>query len=356
MNQAADEALDDVGIPDRAPAAGTGSDAAGVLVLGSPRRVHELATDVVSASVDVRAARVGRIQHGRASRAQLAALGIAGRTIQRRVTAGIWGAHPGGVVDLGTHGPSWEQELATALLAAGADQGTAWASHLTAAYLHGFLDVEPPQRLAVTVPRSRRPSPRKGQIHRVRALPADERTIVLGMPATSAARTILDIAATVPVDRLEPLLWEASRHRPALTLELARCGTRWPYHRGRSAVQGLLRDLHPQFAEVESPLEVYGLLALRDPQLPEPVLQYRVRDHHGRIVQRVDAAWPAARIAVEFDGAAYHGSPSQQARDRRGRERLRSLGWVVIVVTALDLTGGRLEALKDDLRRRFAAA
>lgn len=324
------------------------------IVLGTRRPVQEILRN--TASVDVRAAGIGRAQHGLVTRAQLSAVGIAERTTRRRVTAGIWTASPGGVIDLGTHEPSWQQDVAGALLAAGADRGTAWASHRTAAYLHGFLDVATPTTLEVTVPRSRRPSPQHTRIHRVRSLPEDERTVLEGLPATSAARTILDLGATMPPARLEPILWDASRREPDAAVEVARCTVRWPYHRGRSTVLELMGRLHPQIAEVESPLEVYGLLALRDPLVPDPVVQYRVRDHHGRIIGRVDAAWPDARVAVEFDGATYHGSPSRRARDRQGRDRLRSVGWVVVEVTARDLSGSRLLALKDDLRRRINTA
>jgi len=171
------------------------------------------------------------------------------------------------------------------------------------------------------------------------------------MPSTSLPRTLLDLAATLPPRQLEPILWDACRGRPTLPVELAQLLDRSRHLRGRTALTALLAGLHPQTAEAESPLEVYGLLALRDPLLPAPVLQYRVRDPRGRVVRRVDAAWPALRIALEFDGAAYHRSPSQVARDERQREHLRALGWLVIEVRHEDLSGERLRELRAQLRR-----
>ena len=46
---------------------------------------------------------------------------------------------------------------------------------------------------------------------------------------------------------------------------------------------------------------------------------------------RVDLAWPAFRVAVEYDGREHHG-PERAEHDARRRERLRAAGWVVLVV------------------------
>lgn len=329
------------------------SAARSTVILGTERPVSAAALATAGGSAEVRAVGIGRWQHGRVTRRQLRELGVAARTTQRRITDGVWAAHAGGVIDLGTHANSWEQDVTTALLAAGADHGRAWASHLTAARLHRLLDIDRPQQLEVIVRVPDRPRSGPAKVHRVRALAVDEVTVVDGFPVTSVARTLLDLAATLGTERMEPLLWDACRRAPDSAVQLARFAERSPRHRGRSTARRLLEGLHPQIAEAASPLEVYGLLALRDPSLPQPQLQYRVRDHHGRIIKRVDAAWPDARIAIEFDGVAYHGSAGQRARDRQQRERLRAIGWVVLEVTAADLSGPRLAAVKDDLRRRL---
>jgi hypothetical protein len=301
--------------------------------------------------VDARAIAISRTQHGVCTRRQLRGVGISARSIHRRVTTGAWQEHHGGVLTLGTHDRTWEQGLAVALLAAGADEGRAWASHLTAGHLHGLLDVSAPRRLDITVPRDRRPRCPSARLHRTRSLPAEQQVLLRGMPSTSLPRTLLDLAATLPASQLEPILWEACRGQPKLPVELAWLLDRSRHLRGRRALTALLAALHPQTAAAESPLEIHGLLAIRDPLVPAPVLQYRVRDTLGRVVRRVDAAWPAVRVALEFDGAAYHRSPSQIARDERQRGRLRDLGWIVIEVRYEDLSGERLRELRAELRR-----
>ena len=67
-----------------------------------------------------------------------------------------------------------------------------------------------------------------------------------------------------------------------------------------------------------------------------PVPQFVVRDPDGVFVARVDLAFPAHRIAVEYDGL-WHAEDGQFAQDRRRLNRLAACGWIVLHVTAADL-------------------
>ncbi|WP_010306261.1 endonuclease domain-containing protein [Saccharopolyspora spinosa] len=69
-----------------------------------------------------------------------------------------------------------------------------------------------------------------------------------------------------------------------------------------------------------------------------PVPQLEVFDGDG-FVARVDLGFEAARVAVEYDGG-WHADPAQIKRDEIRRNRLRRLGWVVIVVTNDQLREG----------------
>jgi G:T-mismatch repair DNA endonuclease (very short patch repair protein) len=85
----------------------------------------------------------------------------------------------------------------------------------------------------------------------------------------------------------------------------------------------------------ESPQETRLRLLLFRSGVPAPVPQYVVRDDERRIA-RVDFAWPAQKVAVEYDGA-WHAEAGQFARDRRRLNRLHAAGWRVVFVTAADL-------------------
>ncbi|WP_253770259.1 endonuclease domain-containing protein [Goodfellowiella coeruleoviolacea] len=85
----------------------------------------------------------------------------------------------------------------------------------------------------------------------------------------------------------------------------------------------------------ESPWESRLLLKVVDEGFPVPTPQHEVRDLNGRTLYRLDFAWPAVRIALEYDGYAAHAG--RQERDRARDADLGRRGWTVIRVTHEDL-------------------
>jgi REase_MTES_1575 len=81
----------------------------------------------------------------------------------------------------------------------------------------------------------------------------------------------------------------------------------------------------------QSELEIWGVLHVLPgpPAVPPFLQQHRITLPDGRRVD-VDAAWPQARVAVELDGAAFHGSRQQRERDLRRDSALASAGWIVL--------------------------
>jgi predicted transcriptional regulator of viral defense system len=121
-----------------------------------------------------------------------------------------------------------------------------------------------------------------------------------------------------------------------------------PVHAGRAELTTLL-DLIA--GGCESELEIWGATTVLPgpPDLPPWIQQYRVRLGDGRLV-RLDAAYPEARVAVELDGAAFHGSRQARERDLRRDTALAALGWVV-----LRFSYARLMADPEGCRREIAA-
>ena len=88
----------------------------------------------------------------------------------------------------------------------------------------------------------------------------------------------------------------------------------------------------------QSELEVFGVLhVLSVPGLPDCVQQYRVALPDGRRAF-VDAAWPGVKLAVELDGAAFHGGRGQRERDLRRDATLAACGWLVLRFSYARLT------------------
>jgi hypothetical protein len=111
-----------------------------------------------------------------------------------------------------------------------------------------------------------------------------------------------------------------------------------PDSRGRR--RGLvLLDLSTGFAE--SPMESSLLLTVADAGLPVPAQQFPITNLEGRELYRLDFAWPALRIGLEYDG--YEAHEGRQTRDAARDDDLQRRGWLIIRATVNDLKDpGRL--------------
>lgn len=83
-------------------------------------------------------------------------------------------------------------------------------------------------------------------------------------------------------------------------------------------------------------MESEARLAMLDGGLPLPVLQHEIIDRNGR-TWRVDFAWLAQRVAVEYDGFDWHSDREQFARDRQKRAALDEVEWTVVSVVSDDV-------------------
>ncbi len=78
-----------------------------------------------------------------------------------------------------------------------------------------------------------------------------------------------------------------------------------------------------------SEFEIWGLPHLLEvPGLPPVQRQYALRTAIGTI--HLDGALPTARLGIELDGAAYHRSPDNWARDRRRDSAALALDWATV--------------------------
>lgn len=207
-------------------------------------------------------------------------------------------------------------------------------SHLAAARLWRLVGFEP-GAVELTVPRGRdRTGP--GVVHR-NALAAVDRTTIDGIPVTTPARTLIDIAAVADAAAAEEALDDALRRGLVSASRLRRrldaLGKGRP---GVGVMRRLLRARDPAGAVPESVFERRLLRALNRGGLPNPILQYEVHAA-GRLVARLDFAYPEALLAVEADGYRWHSGRMAWKRDRQRSNDLILLGWRIIHVTWDDL-------------------
>lgn len=302
-------------------------------------------------NLDAIAQRIGRQQLGLVTRSQLRAAGIDHRVVGRRLRAKTWTEPHPYVIDLGTHPPSPDREVLALVLASG---DGACASHQTAAYLHGLLDIRRPARIHVVVERGRAHQVDGRELHTTVRLDADERDTIRGIPVTSRLRTVLDLACDLGDEHLELLVADEVRGRPRAAEHLARIAGRRPGWPGGSKVLAILEAIDDGNG-LDSFMEVLGSKRLRDDgRIPLPVRQAVIEDRPSRFRARVDALWDSAMLIVEFQGRRYHDSPTRRTRDADRRVRLAALGYRVIEVRWEDLHGDRLAALLDEIADHLA--
>jgi very-short-patch-repair endonuclease len=203
-------------------------------------------------------------------------------------------------------GPAPPSLMARARAAAMSCGPHAVISHRTAAELFGLLP-ERHDEVDVSVV-ARNPKSREGvRLHRVTAFGPGEVTKMRGIPVTSVARTIADLAATQPANEVEHAYQEALYRRIVAARHIAAILKREPRRRGAPFIRALLDNPGMTRSERERAL----LRLLKQAQLPTPLTNVRL---HG---YRVDAYWPEHGLVLEFDGWQAHGHRSAFESDRK---------------------------------------
>jgi very-short-patch-repair endonuclease len=194
-------------------------------------------------------------------------------------------------------------------------------SHRSAAAVWGLLRVI--RFVDVTV-RGRKRKNRPGlRIHSVSHLEPSQIRRHQGIPLTSPARTLLDLAEVVSRRDLERAYDEAQFRDLVTREEIFDLLARSPGRRGQAPLRSLL-DLD---AVTRSSAERKLLRLMRNGGLGPTHLNTRIG------LYEVDMLWEPQRLIVEVDGYAYHSSRSAFERDRLRDADLQAAGYRVVRVT-----------------------
>ncbi len=258
-------------------------------------------------------------QHNVLARWQLLQLGLGPGAIKRRVAVGRLHPVHRGVYSVGTPRVVGLGRFMAAVLACGPG---AVLSHHSAAELWGLLRSA---RSQVDVTTLRRCRARPGiALHRTRWLPKEDRTVREGIPVTSLARTLLDLAPVASPRELGRAFEEAERLR---VLDVRAIEPRCARRRGGPALRALIEDAREP-PDTRSELEQRFVELCRDEGLPPPALNATVAGYV------VDALWPRERLVVELDGYAFHRGRRSFEDDRRRDADLQLAGYRVLRITA----------------------
>jgi very-short-patch-repair endonuclease len=270
---------------------------------------------------DRRLAAVAARQHGVVTTRQLEVAGLDDNAIAYRVAHGWLQRLHRGVYLVGP-APGPLAHEAAALLACGP---TALLSHRSAGALWKLVPA-PDGAIEVTV--SAKARPRTGIQVRVRDVPAPDTTRRHGLRVTTPARTLVDLAATLPRRESEEALNEALVQRLVAPKGLHAALQRSVSRTGAAQLRAILQD-DPAMTRSEAERQLQRLI--RRARLPRPRTNVQVAGHE------VDCYWPEHGLVVEVDGATYHGTPRAFQRDRRREADLHAAGLRLIRVTRWEI-------------------
>lgn len=299
-----------------------------------------MGTQIRSEPVDTVVGRLAAQQHGVVARRQLIAAGVSEKAIEHRLrTRRLIPLHRG-VYAVGHPRLTVDGRRLAAVLAAG--DGAA-LSHRDAAALHGLGGWASSSAVVeVTTPADVRATPRL-RVHGRRRLVAADRAVVSGIPVTSVARTLVDLASVVSGERLAAALTAAEQQRllDVRAIEAARLRVHGRHGRGDVRLRAALAEHAARGAQLtRSELEERLRRLVREYRLGRPRLNawipgVAVGGGGGGV--EVDALWPQERVVVEADGWRWHLDRTSFARDREKANRLQLAGYVVLRFTHDDV-------------------
>jgi very-short-patch-repair endonuclease len=266
-----------------------------------------MASKLGSTSRDREIVDLVRGQQGVVTHAQLTSLRVGRRTINRWLASGRLQSVHRDVYAFGPQPLTKRGKWFAAVLAMGPG---AFLSHRSAAALWGVAGDRP--KVDVNAPRGRqvRPGRRSGiKVHRCKFDPG-EVTIHDGIPVSTVARTLFDLAEQSRPYELKSAWDEASRLKILRVPEVAAVYERGRGRRARTRVRPLLAAEQRHVEDHASPLEDRFADFIVAQRLPPPQTNVLVDK------DEVDALWPDARLIVELDSWEFHAHRAAFEEDR----------------------------------------
>jgi very-short-patch-repair endonuclease len=277
-------------------------------------------------------------QHGLATRSQLLAAGVSAAQLRTALSQGRWTRRSSGLYAAANWPGSAARSLhAACLLSNGV------ASHESAAWLWGLVKHEPSVPV-VSVPKDRRPGVARNKatvvarstararadaiVHRSCDLSGTSISYRQGIPTTNPLRTLVDLAGYAEAALLDEAVDAGLAVRLVTAEGLLAEAERLARH-GRSGPKQLTERLAKRgFAGAPSPsvLESRALRLLAASKVRVEKCEVVVEGTGYRLDVQLEGG-----LFVELDGYTYHWSPDQKRYDDARRNKLRLLGFVILV-------------------------
>jgi very-short-patch-repair endonuclease len=165
-------------------------------------------------------------------------------------------------------------------------------------------------------------------VHETRELPSQDRGTIDGIPVSSLARTLVDLAAVVNPDRLGRAWEEADRMRKLDVRAVEEVLARSRGRKGTKHIRALIAERRVA-TDTREGMERDLADAIRKARLPTPAFNVLVEGY------LVDAVWFERRLVVELDSYAFHDGTRKSFDHERERHTAPQLkGWTVVRLTS----------------------
>jgi hypothetical protein len=165
----------------------------------------------------------------------------------------------------------------------------------------------------------------------------DEIQLVSDLPATTPARTALDLACRYPFGKAVAAIDALAR---ASKLDIAETELLAERYSGRRNIRQARQAFKLVDAGAESPRETWLRLLLIRAGFPPPQTQIPVYDEYGQLIAVVDMGWEHIKLGVDYDGDHHWMDRRRYYHDIRRAEAVAESGWIDVRVTAEDTEGG----------------
>ncbi|MFV0317183.1 MAG: DUF559 domain-containing protein [Microthrixaceae bacterium] len=267
-------------------------------------------------------------QAGRFTRAQVRSVtDNASGLIGSRMRSGRWRRLTRRVLCLPGAPVGWRGEIWTAYLHVGQDSVV---SHRSAGLLHGLPGIEVGPA-SLTLPAGCHRRYPDGELYQRRDLPPGQREVIVGLPVTSVARTIVDLASGASRPRIEAWLDHCTAERLVTPDDMRRTlesRAAWG-KRSVATLEEVLTDYLPGEGVPQGRLERELDKIVQLAGIPRGLPQF---GHPGEdsSSELVDRAWLQTHLIVECDGRRWHERRRAARVDRRRDVSAAEEGWQTI--------------------------
>jgi hypothetical protein len=219
----------------------------------------------------------------------------------------------------------------------------------TATFLHGLQAVTDAD-IHVLLPYQRQSRSRPGLVFHRGSFYADDVEVLKGLRVLTQARAVADmLCSSRPQDGLaladEALRMAGEYGEPTRKIIAAHIDRR-PDPRGKARGAFILDLASPHVASIP---ESWVRMRLIEWGFPVPEVNWPLCDLDGRVIYKLDLAWPGLRIVLEYDGYEAHVARAVEDADRE--RDLRARDWIVVRAARADL--GNLRRVETELRAAF---